>query len=144
MEQYKIKDFSRDNPGQQFPQFQHIEPARSLSFCAGFAEKIGLPRETDPLTVLKKLEANAILIGQLNLHEFDLATLLNLQGIKIEPNQYVYIDWLRFDDIDRLLLSDVSRFFYDLWYSDDISIFDETLSWLVFVFHYKAITLVKF
>ncbi len=144
MNDYKIEDFHRDHSGQPFPSFQKVELLEGLKFCAIYAKEVGLPKDTDPLIVLKHIAERATFIGHLNLQDFDLATLLRAQSIDISFNQSVYVDWRHFDDIDQMLLSDMSQFFFDIWYGEDISLFDSTLSWMMFIFHYKAITFVKF
>lgn len=49
----------------------------------------------------------------------------------------VFINWYRFDDIDKMSLKDLDQYFYDIWFpaTDDIDIFDDTFKWIVSIFH---------
>ena len=69
---------------------------------------------------------------------FNIEELAN--SIGIEPQSVVFVNWNRFDKIDRLSFTDLSKFFCDIWYpaSDDIDIFDSALLWVLSVTHIRC------
>ena len=70
-----------------------------------------------------------------NADSFNLAALVS--SLKIRPQESVFINWYRFDVVDCMLLSDLARHFHDIWYpgSDDIDVFDESLTWILSIDH---------
>jgi hypothetical protein len=50
----------------------------------------------------------------------------------IVPRLDVFLDWHRFDDVDQLKLTDLTRWFDDIWYplADDIDLCDESTDWI--------------
>ena len=56
-------------------------------------------------------------------------------SLGLAPEPLVYVNWLRFDDIDCLAFSDLARYFDDIWYpsADYIDIFDSSMSWVLSV-----------
>jgi len=75
---------------------------------------------------------------------FDLRRVLC--SIEIVPEDHVYINWYRFDKLDRMAVDDLAQYFDDVWYpsSDDIDLFDSTLSWVLSVTDEGYIRFVKF
>jgi hypothetical protein len=75
--------------------------------------------------------------------EFSLVEVLRSLGIR--RNRDVFINWKRFECIDRIALEDLSRYFDDIFYPgpDDIELFDETLKWFMLVDHEGAISITE-
>lgn len=59
----------------------------------------------------------------------------------IVPNRHIYLVWGSLDNIDTMPFDDFCKYFDDIWYpsSDDIGVFDDSLSWLILITHYGAI-----
>lgn len=62
-------------------------------------------------------------------------------SIKIIPQQYVYITWDSFNDIDVMPFDDFCKYFDDIWYPsvDDVGVFDDSFSWFIIITHYGEI-----
>jgi hypothetical protein len=145
MEKIKLDNFSNAYPGRKFPEYVSL----SKSACADIAQlikkKFALTNATDGLTLVKAIDALAkpcefsSRVGE----DFDLNALLDACGI--EAADVVYINWHRYDKIDRLKRCDLATFFFDIWYPDvdDIDVFDDSLRWILLVRHDGYIKLLR-
>jgi len=141
MDSIKVQNFSRENPGIEFPPFTSLTPNDCARLRTAIAQRLGLNPESAPLLLLQTLQARALHFTGTNAEDrFDLRNLISELGFR--PSAEVLVNWQRFDEIDRIALSDLSRHFDDIWYpgSDDIEIFDESLDWLVLVRHDGVVT----
>ena len=84
--------------------------------------------------------------GDMNSNDenFDLSAALSSMKIKCPEN--VFVNWYRYDNIDKFNLLDLTRYFDDIWYPelDDVDIFDDSFTWIVSVAHSGRITFAKF
>jgi hypothetical protein len=72
--------------------------------------------------------------------------LLNtLTELKIKPLSKVFLNWYRYEKIDVFKIDDVDNYFYSIWFpsSDDIDLFDESLSWILSIRHDGFIGYIK-
>lgn len=145
MDKIKINNFLNEFPGREFPEYELL----SKNICSDIAKsiqmKFSLSNTADGLTMVKAINALsksceiASHIGE----EFNLNLLLNACGI--DAAEVVYINWHRFDKIDRLKLNDLAVHFYDIWYADvdDIDIFDYSLNWILSIRHDGHVKLLR-
>jgi hypothetical protein len=136
MDILKVDNFHRANPSAEFPRFTHLTTVECTQLRATIAERIGLDRQIDSLALVDTLWATAEFVPDIDADNgFDLHWLISSRGLKSGAD--VFINWQRFDNIDRFDLSDLCKHFSDIWYpsSDDIEIFDASLDWFVFVRH---------
>jgi hypothetical protein len=136
MDSVKIENFKRENPGFAFPRFTSLTPNDCAQLRSGIAGRLGLTAQSEPLELLKTLRARATYFTGVNAsHGFDLRNLISKLGYT--PDAEVLVNWYRFDQIDRIAVSDLDKHFDDIWYpgSDDIEVFDESVDWLVLVRH---------
>src|SRR3990167_2903915 len=61
----------------------------------------------------------------------------------LNPAGEIYVNWYRFDKIDRFKLKDLCEYFSYIWYpgSDDIELFCEDISWMLSISHDGYISL---
>ena len=146
MEAFKIINFQRENPGAAFASWEALTADECTSFKERIAERMGLPRNIDPLVMVKKLSDLGVPQAGIGLDPSndDLAKIL--QHIKIEPPKMVYINWYRFDNIDKMAFGDLSRNLDSIWYPgpDDIDLFDETMNWILSLSHHGTFESVVF
>ena len=138
MQPWKIEHFERDNPGQPFPQFELLAEPGARSLLTNLASKAGLVHSADMGDLVAALyqKAGHVECESAEAQGFNLATVV--AGLGLEPQPLVYVGGLEGPhSVIRLSFSDLSEHFEYIWYpaSDDISIFDDTLSWLLFVNH---------
>lgn len=132
----KIQNFSTANPGSRFPAFAHLSPNECLRLRSAIAVRLGLHGDPQPLILLETLHAKVTPFTSVgDQTAFQLQNAISAAGFICSTD--VLVNWYRFDDIDRIALSDLSVHFDDIWYpsSDDIEIFDESLDWFVSVRH---------
>jgi len=67
-------------------------------------------------------------------------------NLGIVPKENVYINWYRFDKIDKMQFNDVVHYFNYIWYpdSDEIDLFDDSFSWIVSIDHDGSVMSVCF
>jgi len=132
----KVQNFNRQNPSAEFPRFTSLAASECAQLLHAIAKRLGLDAQSEPLVVLNTLCASARSLTSVDAEDgFNLRTLISGLGLKARAE--VLVNWQRFDNIDRIALSDLSRHFDDIWYpsSDDIEIFDESLDWFVLIRH---------
>lgn len=132
----KVENFNRENPSAEFPRFTPLAASECTHLRGAIAKRLGLDAQSEPLVVLNTLCATARSITSVDAEDgFDLRTLIS--ELRLKTRAEVLVNWYRFDNIDRIALSDLSSHFNDIWYpsSDDIEIFDESLDWFVLIRH---------
>ena len=145
MEKIKLDNFSNEYPGRDFPEYVSLSKSACSDIAQSIQEKFALANGTDGLTLVKAIDALArpcevaSHVGE----DFDLNALLNACGI--DAADVIYINWHRYDKIDRLKRCDLASHFYDIWYRDvdDIDVFDDSLSWILSVRHDGYIKLLR-
>ena len=141
MEDFKVKNFIRENPGRDFPWHEHIA-GDQLDQVVGSLRDLFFVKEINAVDFISRLENMSKEVSSIyaGVDDFDLAA--GFREFNIKPKDIVYINWYKFDDIDRLRFSDLCDYFDDIWYpeSDDIEIFDSTNEWVVQVSHYGAVS----
>lgn len=138
MDQIKIDNYIKENPSNSFPSFCTLEEQKCVDIRSLLYENMGLNPSSDTLNLVKEVDRLGEVSEGINCcdESFDLKGVLLSLGVN--STDYVYINWYRFDDIDKIVSSDLVNNFDDIWYPDvdDIDIFDESLSWLLSVSHY--------
>ena len=102
--------------------------------------RAGCPSGT-PLEIIQMLFEQSKSIEGLKLKEVNAPLEELFYKAGIVAGLSLYVEWGSLCDIDRFQTDDLKDHFYDVWYpsSDDIEIFDETLSWIMFVRHYGRV-----
>lgn len=99
--------------------------------------------EATMLNVVRKIASLGEFIEGENANSegFDIGDILLCK--KIKKPEYIYIDWFRFDDIDKMKFTDFVKYFDDLWYpgADDIFIYDDTFDWVLLVEHFGGVSI---
>jgi hypothetical protein len=144
MDQFKIDNFVAPHPGTAFPAFRHLSSEECAPIRVTIASKLGLPSNADGLTVVRTLETKATAIQGRSPSDPDFVPSKLLSQFRILP-QEIYINWYRLNDVDVMSTGHVDRAFHDIWYpsSDDIEIFDESLSWFLLVTHFETLKLLR-
>lgn len=124
MQPFKAKYFERDHPGEQYPRVEPLDAQAVRLFDDGL---MPLFKAFDYNHPLPKTDAND--------KAFHLAEVWKSAGIAPTDNILLSFDAMK--SIDRMRRVDVERYFTDVWYptSDDLYIFDESMSWLMYVHH---------
>lgn len=145
MEDFKIKNYTNQSPNKKFPFYRQLSVEdmeflrKKISFNFGFED------EDDGLRLVKFLEIKARLLENINADTKDFKLNKVFQQINISPQRNIYLDWYRFDKTDSMFWDDLCGYFNEIWYPgpDDISIFDQSLLWIVFVSHEGYISYLK-
>ena len=145
MQTFKTANFKKDKPGHAFPQFESLEPSETQAIRVSLGARLGLSPAANSLELARCVDQRARTLPDMDAEDssFDLAGALSAEGIRPRPN--VYVNWYRFDEIDRMSFGDLAANFDDVWYpsSDDIDIFDDSVSWILSVSHEGAVKVLK-
>ena len=145
MDQYKIDNFHREDSKKNFPFFHTLSGKCMVNIRANLCSRVGLPSEIDCLSLATELGKLATIIEGLSCHsdEFVLRELLRSNSIILR--EHVFINWYRYDKIDKMYSEDVCNHFYDIWYPgpDDIDLFDESFSWIISISHEGSLSLLR-
>ena len=137
MDEFKIKDFEEDHPGQKFPAFRSLSDSEARKIAERLALKVGLHGVDDSLALVMAVCDGSPMIQGINAQDrdFDLEKVVKESGVRSKKD--VYINWYRFDIIDSIALIDLSRTLEYIWWPgpDDIDVFDDTLTWVLSIDH---------
>lgn len=137
MEEIKIKNYESDHLGQSFPSFATLGRKDCADKAAAIATKFNIPNGLPGLELVKKISSLSEVCAEFDANQanFRMSSVLTSKGIV--PNGWIYLNWYRFDKIDKILIVDFEEYFHDIWYpdSDDVDVFDESLDWILSIGH---------
>lgn len=144
MDPIKIKSFEPLYDEEVFPSFRKLNVEECLNIVSSLIQKFNLPENISSLDLIKYIAQLGDLIPNLDTEDPGFNLIKLLKSYNITQNKNIFIDWYRFDNIDEMSLDDLSKHFDDIWYpsSDDITIFDSSLNWFLFIYHYGCVSLV--
>ncbi len=138
MEKFKIDNFNKEMPDGNFPNYITLDSESCADIRALLSSKLGFDVIADGITLVNKVSKLGKDCEEFSSKDegFNLKDVMSSLGIEL-PN-YIFINWYRYDSIDKMMFSDFENHFDDIWYPDvdDIDVFDETLAWVLTVTHY--------
>lgn len=145
MEQVKIDNFYRESPEGNYPEFVTLDRESCEDIRALLSEKLRLKASADNTTLVNLIDRLGKTYEELSCNDSNFNLNIVLSALDIDWPEYVFINWHRFDSIDKLKLCDLINYFDDIWYPevDDIDIFDDTLTWVLSVTHYGHLKVLK-
>lgn len=144
MDNRNIEGFIKENPDKQFPQYRSLSKDETEQIRRDLICKLKLKNNISLLDLVKKVRSSSdFLKGNAEDEEFNLINFLKNNNIDFLNN--VLINFHQYDEIDEMRLEDVSNYFEYVWYpsSDDIEIFDNTLSSIISITHDGEILLLR-
>jgi|ERR1700674_1944993 hypothetical protein len=144
IEDFKKKHFMEDHPGAEFPAFENVGASQRANLKEEVALRLGLSRDTDALDVVKRVHECFGVPSTYDATEASFNLKSVVADLALEIDEYVYINWDRFDHLDRIRFTDLAEHFPYIWYSssDDIEIYDDKLRWVIVIRHDGAAALV--
>jgi hypothetical protein len=145
MENIKISNFAKDHPEISFPKYVSLDKEACSKLTKLIRRSFNLTMASDGLALVmevdklsKSCDAKKNIADNFNLSEF-------LRDCEINADKDVFVNWYRYDKIDKLKLIDLSTFFHDLRYPevDDIDIFDNSFQWILSIRHDGNIKLLR-
>lgn len=133
MHQIKITNFHRDNPKQEFPNYTSLNCNQIQDVKKQLCIRLVLDKNSTPKDMLQKIHNCMIPCKGIKADEEDFNLLKLMEDLGIHSLPEVYINWSFFDDIDKIQLEDVAKYFDYIWYtgSDEIEMFDQSFSWII-------------
>lgn len=144
MEQFKIENFAKNHDANVFPRYDTLTDDECARVLHSISIKYRLDDE-NKADIVKSIDERQTLIKESNANDPSFNLLNILQAQKIRPQPQVFINWCQYDQIDKIQLEDMVKYFSDIWYpaSDDIDIFDYTFDWILSIDHGGILKLVK-
>lgn len=145
MEKVKIDNFYRENREADFPKHVTLDSRSCADVRASLTRNLKLDNTADSMTLVNTVDRLGEVCEGFNTEDDLFSLRAVLSSLEIELPEYVFINWYRYDCIDKITLSDLADNFHDIWYPDvdDIDIFDESFTWLLSVAHYGRIKILK-
>lgn len=146
MDQVKIENYQRENPGRDFPNYLSLGTESCKNIRSDLFEKLKLDPLVGCLKLVCELDRQSEICDDIRCDsdDFDLKNVLKSLGL--DTPEFVFINWYRYDDIDKIEFVDLANNFDDIWYpqADDIDIFDRSLQWILSITHDGRIKVLKF
>lgn len=142
MDEHKIQNFNNNYPNSAFPDFRTLSAVEAEHIRKSLRDKLGMHSGSTPLDIVIKLGDDSTVISGADADADDFSFKSAVLQAGIEPSKRVLINWYRFDVIDEIALDDLTNYFDDIWYpsSDDIEIFDNSISWMISIGHSGEMT----
>jgi hypothetical protein len=143
MQKFKIDNFRNEYPESTFPEYRSLSDDEMLALRERLFFKFIPSKKPNTIELINNINFTAVFMDGVNASNDGFSLLNSIFLLNIMPDDYVYINWYRFDDIDVMKTHDLDKYFYNIWYpcSDDIDIFDKTFSWLLSIRHDGALSL---
>lgn len=145
MDKFKVDNFYKTHHGVSFPKYISLSEAETRHVRSLLSGKLDIDNQLDGLLLVQRIDSLQYLYdeGDPEAEGFSLIEVFSHIGFEI-PKE-VFINWYRFDQIDTMSFNDLDNYFDDFWYpgSDDIDIFDASLTWIFSVTHNGCIKVLK-
>ena len=144
MENFKIEHFEKDNPSKKFPEVHSLSLRETESVCQKLSEKLGLNSQ-DPKLIVDIIDQKSVSLKEFDANDDEFLLSAVLSHLSIQPSENIYINWYRYDQIDKISYDDLNSCFGYIWYpaADDIDIFDSSFSWILTISHEGYIEFLK-
>jgi len=134
MEEFKIEHYNKVNKEKPFPKFSSLEATECLLIKERILIKIQNKTsfKTD-VELMISLRENSTSIPDFNASTAGFNLREVFEKYQILVPEEIYINWYRFDKIDRFKFADLNNNFGFIWYPgvDDIDMFSEELNWII-------------
>ena len=137
MEAFKIEHFSKVHNGLSFPWFHSLTVDEKQLMQNRLLKKLSMTEDKNTLNLVCTLSEIGKVHQGFNAQDKNFDLIKVFESLGIHTSDCVYINWYRFDQVDKIKLVDLAKYFDDIWYpsSDDLDIFDDNLSWFISISH---------
>lgn len=141
----KKKYYVQESGDEDFPFFVTLDSNEASQHEERIKEIYGFAMEVDSRDLLNYMAKNSQLVSKFRAEDCDFNFMEMLKSLHLSPKIVIYIDWHRFDKIDKISVEKFSDFFDDIWYpqADDMFLYDDSFSWFVLISHHGAISIIK-
>ncbi len=145
MDQIKVDNFVKENPDGTFPKYVALDKESCAEIRLSLSERLEIDVSSGSMVLVNAIDRLGEICGRFNCDDDELDLKKTLSSLEIYWPEYVFINWYRYDDIDKVKFSDLANHFDDVWYPnvDDIDIFDETFTWVLSLTHYGVIKILR-
>ncbi len=145
MDEFKIKNFAASHPGQHLP-IQQASSNEVSALRALLLQRLGLSGATDGLEIVESIASRSVPIEgeDATRSDFDLTRLL-VGSVDSKLDEEVFLNWHRFDELDRMWAKQLAEVFDDVWYpfADDLDVVDAQCRWILSIAHHGGIRVLR-
>jgi hypothetical protein len=143
VDKLKIENYLKASPGAVFPEYRPLSAASAAILRDSLKRRFNIATDADPLTVARELDALGVVWAGFNAQDETFRVSKVLASARIAAREHAYVNWYRYDNIDKIRFDDLDRSLVDLWYpgADDIDIFDDSLGWVLSIAHHGSVKL---
>ena len=137
MEQFKMDIFKKEIINKEFPWFRSLGQEECRDIRDSINKCILGEDVRSPLDLVHKVSELQLALTNYNAEQDNFSLSGLMDNINIVPNEYIYINWYRYDNIDTMKFKDFDSCFEHIWYPgpDDIDIFDKSFKWILSINH---------
>ena len=145
MKSLKIDNYLEAFPDSVFPAFESLGDAARVAVSTAIRKNFAIANNADDLAMVMSLDA----LGEPCSGVYAINPSFRLSRLLLDLNiplpQFLYVNWYRYDDIDRFRLIDLDELFEHIWYpgAEDIAVFDDSLAWVISVSHDGGVKLCR-
>lgn len=143
MEDFKREHFMRDHPETRLPFTRVLSDKESTEIRSKIRARLKFSSDASSLQLAERVFEHSTILADVNPTDADFSLRDLLTKLNIAADTTVFVSWFRYEKIDEFKLSELSRYFSDIWYpgADDVEIFDLSCTWVLIVLHYGAVRL---
>lgn len=137
MQSFKRENFEKANPGTTLTGITEVTPERCEFIRSNLISRLRLHRSAGGRDIVEAIASRGRTVHGVNATNASFRLDQVFWQLNVHSAPQVYVNWHQFDEVDEMPLRLLCDHFTDIWYpsSDDIDIFDDSLAWVVSVYH---------
>lgn len=145
MQEFKHDHFAKSHPGAARIQIEPLPTPTLQQIRKTLEQRLVHVDPDDALALVRQIRVRSVLVPNVNAATNDFRLEQLLWQLRIHPESEVFVNWDRFDTVDQIATSELTKYFCDIWYpsSDDVEIFDRSFNWVLSITHTGDVRLTK-
>jgi len=146
MKNFKLDNFIKDHAESVFPNYFSLDDVSAMEIASEIGRKINFNTQHDGLSLVIALDSLSEICPGVNARNENFNLINFISDANISSNEELFVNWYRYDDIDKFNLCDLDKYFDYIWYPDvdDIDIFDSSFDWIISITHTGQVKILKF
>lgn len=142
MDEWRVELFERECGRGSFPTYRGLMEDEAAGVRVRVREALGVEGLPTDVELWRAVEQESEVVEGVNAEDdgFDLRKVL--ENLGLETRGEVLVNWGGWSEFDVMRMEEVVKYFSDLWFpsSDDLSVFDVDLSWVLSVSHHGVVS----
>ena len=145
MDEFKQRNFLQANPGEQRIGIEPLPARIAWQLRAEIASRLKVSPEDNGLAIVAAIRDRGVRVAGYNAESDAFDLYATITSLDLRCSVILFVNWYRFDALDVVAASELSRRFSDIWYpsADDIEVFDSSCDWLLSIIHTGDVLLTR-